>query len=48
MRKLGGVAILMKNTNIEYLFGRENVEVVPNIPYAIECYDFLDNLSKAS
>ncbi|MCI9050813.1 MAG: acyl-CoA reductase [Lachnospiraceae bacterium] len=47
MQKLGGVAILMKNTNIEYLFGRENVEVVPNIPYAIECYDFLDSLSKA-
>lgn len=47
MQKSGGAVILMKNNNIEYLFGSEAINIVPNMPYAAECCDFLDSLSKA-
>lgn len=47
MQRLGGAVIRMRNTRVEYLFGSESIDVYPRKPYADECCDFLDSLSKA-
>lgn len=37
----------MKNNQIEYLFGAEEIQSVPRIPYELVCIQFLDEWSKA-
>ncbi len=37
----------MKNDNVKYLFGNESITILPRVPYADLCCDFLDGLSKA-
>ena len=46
MRKSGGVVIPMKKNKIEYLFGDEELQIVPNKPFDEKMCDFLDVLSK--
>ena len=47
MLKSGGAVIPMKKNKIEYLFGSEGIEVLPNRPFDEKICDFLDDLSKA-
>lgn len=47
MRKSGGVAILMIKNKIEYLFGAEDIQIEPKVPFDEKICDFLDALSKA-
>ena len=49
MQKSGGAVIPMKNSEITYLFGKEEVSAIPppRITYEDQCIEFLDCLSKA-
>lgn len=47
MQRLGGVVILMKRTEAEYLFGEKEIQVVPMIPFEDPICEFLERLSKA-
>lgn len=45
MQKSGGAATHMKNTDIEWIIGDENVKIKPLKPYSDLVIDFLDELS---
>ena len=47
MLKSGGAVILMRENKIQYLFGREDIQVIPQIPFHDNVCQFLDILSKA-
>lgn len=47
MLKSGGAAILMIKNKVEYLFGTEDIKIVPLVPFDDKICDFLDALSKA-
>lgn len=45
MQKSGGAVIRMKDTNIEWIIGDENIKIFPLKPYSDIVIDFLDELS---
>lgn len=47
MQRSGGAVILMKNNQIEYLFGSEEIQNTPGTPYEPARIQFLDEWSKA-
>ena len=47
MLKSGGAAILMIKNKVEYLFGTEDIKIVPLVPFDDKICNFLDALSKA-